>query len=139
MLYCTGGHVNVLSDYKKNGPSHILKKIHTQRHHRDILNKCCQNHMPLVLLIVSQTRLYTINSCSFCKIFTRLSVFWEYRHQNTCASSKPIHTATPHCQRCGISNCPTLLAEYNYFLQMKSLKSATKFHILGTTHVWNIS
>lgn len=56
--YGTGGHVNVLSDYKKSGSSKVLKTIHCHRHRvTGILIKCCQTYIPPALLIISQTSL----------------------------------------------------------------------------------
>ena len=47
---CIGGHVNVLSDYKKTSPLKILKLFHSNYHHLiDMLTKCCQNHIPPAL------------------------------------------------------------------------------------------
>ena len=48
---CIGGHVHVLSDYKKTWPSKILKIVHSNCHHLiDILTKFYQNHISSALL-----------------------------------------------------------------------------------------
>ena len=46
-----GDHVNVLYDYKKTGPSKILKLLSCRCHHLiDMLVEFCQNHTFLTLL-----------------------------------------------------------------------------------------
>ena len=46
-----GDHVNVLHDYKKTGPSKILKLLSCRCHHLiDMLVEFCQNHIFLTLL-----------------------------------------------------------------------------------------
>ena len=46
-----GDHVNVLHDYKKTGPSKILKLLSCRCQHLiDTLVECCQNHIFLTLL-----------------------------------------------------------------------------------------
>ena len=48
---CIGGHVNVLSDYKKTLPSKIRKIFHSNCYHLiDTLTKFYQNHIPPALL-----------------------------------------------------------------------------------------
>ena len=46
-----GDHVNILHDYKKTGPSKILKLLSCRCHHLiDMLVEFCQNHIFLTLL-----------------------------------------------------------------------------------------
>ena len=46
-----GGHINVLHDYKKTGPSQILKLLSCRCHHLiDMLVEFCQNHIFLFFL-----------------------------------------------------------------------------------------
>ena len=49
---CIGGHVNVLSGYKKKLQLHILKLFHSNSHHLiDMSTKFDQNHLPPALLV----------------------------------------------------------------------------------------
>ena len=89
-----GGHVNLLSDYKKTCPSTILKLFHSNCHHlTDMLTSFYQNHIPPALLKRPHVRCPSI----FTKIVMYSCAHVAQSRKTPIKSLRQLNSLKMHC------------------------------------------